>query len=201
MAQPTLPPGATISSNTATGSFVSIPQTAAAGAIVMTQPPQTGAQSFYKIAPSQPITFGWNFTAVIATPTHLTVSAICDNGNTYPVGPTDGIIPGTATQVVWDVFSYQQANPGNPLAQATYALNIWDDRGPGSPRQGGFLAPFSGLKFALYTPQPYTPIASGWTCTGCNAAMSSMTAHPLFAALLASFFVMLVTGWGVIRRH
>ena len=79
-----------------------IPQSAPAGGVTITQPPQT-ATSYFKIAPSQPIciTFGWNMTSVIATPTHLTVSAVCDNGNTYAVGPTDGIIPGTATQVVY----------------------------------------------------------------------------------------------------
>ena len=140
---------------------VSIPQTAAAGLLSFTQPPQTGPASFYKIASGQPITFGWSFSGILATPTHLTVSAICDNGNTYPVGPTNGIIPGTATQVVWDVFSYQQANPSIPLAQTSYTLSIWDDRGPGAPRQGGFLSPNSGMRFALYTPQPYTPLASG----------------------------------------
>lgn len=100
-------------------------------------------------------------TSVLATPTHLTVSAVCDNGNTYPVGPTDGIIPGTATSVVWDVYSYQQAHPNTPLAQATYTLNIWDERGPGAARRAGYLQPNSALQFALYTPQAYTPLASG----------------------------------------
>lgn len=153
-------PAPSSSSASATGSFISIPQTAAAGGLTFTQPPQTGAASFYKIAPSQPITFGWNFTALIITPTHLTVSAICDNGNTYPVGPTDGVIDGTATQVVWDIYSYQQANPSKPLAQASYTLTIWDDRGSDAPRLGGYFSPNSGLKFALYTPQPYTPLSS-----------------------------------------
>ena len=100
-------------------------------------------------------------TSVIATPTHLTVSAICDNGNTYPVGPTDGIIPGTASSVVWDLYAYQQANPNKPLAQATYTLSIWDDRGPGAPRRAGYLQQNSALQFALYTPEAYTPLASG----------------------------------------
>ena len=148
------------SSGSATGSFISIPQTAASGGITFTQPAQTGSASFYKIAPSQLVTFGWNFTALIVTPTHLTISAICDNGNTYPVGPTDGVIAGTATQVVWDVYSYQQANPSQPLAQASYTITMWDDRGPEATRAGGFLSPFSGMKFALYTPQSYTPLSS-----------------------------------------
>jgi len=138
----------------------SIPQTAPAGGLSITQPPQA-ATSFFKIAPSQPITFGWNMTYVLATPTHLTVSAVCENGNTYPVGPTDGIIPGTATQVVWDLFAYQQANPNKPLAQASYSLTIWDDRGPTAALRPGYLQQNSALKFALYTPEAYTPIASG----------------------------------------
>lgn len=143
-------------------STISIPQTAAAGGLTITQPPQT-AISFFKIAPDNFITFAWNFTSVLVTPTHLTVSAVCENGNTYPVGPTNGIIPGTATSVVWNPYSWDQANPSTPLAQASYTLNIWDDRGPNPPRQGGYLQPNSALIFALYTPQPYTPLNSG-TC-------------------------------------
>ena len=99
-------------------------------------------------------------TSVLATPTHLTVSAICDNGNTYPVGPTNGVIPGNATQVTWDLYSYQQAHSNNPLAQATYTLSIWDDRGPNAPVRAGYLRQNSALQFALYTPEAYTPLAS-----------------------------------------
>ena len=167
MASPSYPtpaPRAVSASSSSTASSNSssllIPQTAPAGGLTITKPPQT-ATSFYKIAPSEPVTFGWNMTSVLATPTHLTVSAICDNGNTYPVGPTDGIIPGTATQVVWDLFAYQQANPNKPLAQATYTLSIWDDRGPTASIKPGFLQQNSALRFALYTPEAYTPLTSG----------------------------------------
>ncbi|KAH8115902.1 hypothetical protein DFH11DRAFT_1245306 [Phellopilus nigrolimitatus] len=184
-----------------TGSFISIPATAAAGGLTFTQPPQTADASFYKIASGAPITFGWNFTSLIVTPTHLTVSAFCENGVTYPVGPTNGVIDGKATQVVWDLFSYQQANPGTPLAQATYTLSIWDDRGPGAARAAGYLSPNSGLKFALYTPQPYTPIASGWTCQGCSSAEFTMAAHPALVAFFATFAIMLLSGWSLLRHQ
>ena len=89
----------------------SIPASAPAGGLTITQPPQT-ATSFYKIAPSQPITFAWNFTYLLATPASLTLSAVGENGNTYPVGPTNGIIPGTATSVIWDPYSYNQNSGG-----------------------------------------------------------------------------------------
>jgi len=136
-----------------------IPQNAPAGLISVTKPPQQSAS--YKIAPGEPITFGWNFSNIIATPTHLTLSAVCENGNTYPVGPTDGIIPGTATSVVWDTYAYQTWHPQLPLAQAKYTLKIWGDQGPNAQRTPGFLTPNSAVQFALYTPQGYTPIASG----------------------------------------
>lgn len=203
-----------------------IPQSAPAGGILITQPPQT-ATSFYKIAPSQVITFGWNLTSLIVTPTHLTVSAICDNGNTYAVGPTDGIIPGSASSVVWDVYSYQQNNPNKPLAQATYALHIWDDRGPGAPIKAGYLTENDQLKFALYTPQAYTPITSGmvfpffflltsfwisslcfyfiltnlfsgWTCDACSGALSNAM-HPTFVSLLVTFFIVFFSGFHFLR--
>jgi hypothetical protein len=141
-------------------STISIPQSAAAGLLTITQPPQTTI-AFFKIAPSQPITFAWNFSYVLSTPASLTVSAICQNGFTYPVGPTNGIIPGAATSVVWDAYGWQVNNPNSPLAQATYTLEIFDERGPGSARAPGLLQPNNALRFALYTPQSYTPIASG----------------------------------------
>lgn len=97
---------------------------------------------------------------LLSTPTHLTVSAICDNGNTYPVGPTDGIIDGSATSVTWDLWSYNQANPTQPLAQNTYQLNIWDDRGPGAALSPGKLRTNNELRFALYSPGSYTPLSS-----------------------------------------
>lgn len=137
-----------------------IPKNAPAGLISVTQPPQHST-SYYKIAPNEPITFAWNFSYIIVTPTHLTVSAVCENGNTYPVGPTDGIIPGTATRVIWDTYAYQTSHPQLPLAQAKYTLEIWGDRGQNAQRAPGFLTPNSAVHFALYTPQAYTPIASG----------------------------------------
>jgi hypothetical protein len=99
----------------------SIPDSVPAGLITITQPPQT-ATSFYKIAPSQQITFAWNFTDLLVTQTSLTLSAVGENGYTYAVGPTDGHIPGTATSVVWDVWSYNQ-NAGSSVRFLIFFLS------------------------------------------------------------------------------
>ena len=138
---------------------VDIPATAPAGGLSITQPPQT-ATSYYKIAPSQNVTFGWNFTSLYVTPSSLTISAVCENGNTYPVGPTDGIIPGTATEVVWDLWAYNQASPAHPLAVASYTLEIWGDSGKDAVASAGQLSPNDNLRFALYSPASYTPLSS-----------------------------------------
>jgi len=175
----------------------SIAQTLPPGFASITQPPQT-ATSFFKIAPNQLITIGWNLTSVIAMPTSLTLSAVCDNGNTYAVGPDpDGHVPGTATQVVWDVYSYNQAHPGTQLGQNSYTLHMWDDRGPTATQRAGYMSPNTALAFAMYTPQAYTPIASGWTCTGCSSAL---TARPALAGLFLTLLLMVWSGMRVLRR-
>lgn len=195
--------GSTVSgSQTSSGtsaSYLSIPQSAPAGLLTVTQPPQQST-SYFKVAQNQFITFGWNFSYILATPTHLTVSAVCENGNTYPVGPTDGIIPGTATSVVWDPYTYQTTHPNLPLAQAKYTLKIWGDGGPDAVREPGVLTPNSALQFALYTPQAYTPIGSGWSCAGCSSAVSQHIAHPTFVALLATLMVVFISGSALLRR-
>lgn len=43
----------------------------------------------------------------------------------------------------------------------TYNLKIWGDQGPNAQRAPGQFQPNTALEFALYTPQAYTPIASG----------------------------------------
>jgi len=187
-------------SSSSSASQISIPATAPAGGLTITQPPQT-ATSYYKIAPGNTVTFGWNFTSLLLTPSHLTVSAVCDNGNTYPVGPTNGVIPGTATAVEWDLWAYEQANPGQPLAVATYTLNIWDDQGPGAPIAPGRFHENNALRFALYSPQPYTPL-SNWTCATCNsgAAWSLNPTNPVFVSLLTTFIVMFLSGYTLLRH-
>ncbi|KIK30017.1 hypothetical protein PISMIDRAFT_87839, partial [Pisolithus microcarpus 441] len=144
-------------SASATTSQYTLPANAAPGQIVFTLPPLQST-SYYKIASGEYITFGWNFTGLYVTPTSLTVSAACENGNTYPIGPSNGVIPGNAQSVIWYPYGYQTANPALPLAQATYTLQIWGDQGPSAAPTAGYLEANSDMQFALYTPQPYTPL-------------------------------------------
>ena len=155
---------AKMTTRTPRASQTSIANSLPAGVLSFTQPPQTAAASYYKIAANNPITFGWNYTYLVQTPTRLTVSAFCSsNGNTYPVGPTDGVIEGAATQVVWDAYAYEQQQGAVPLAQAEYTLFINDERGPNSGLHAGLLTPNSGMKFSLYRPRAYVPLESAYS--------------------------------------
>ncbi|EIW87237.1 hypothetical protein CONPUDRAFT_79383 [Coniophora puteana RWD-64-598 SS2] len=177
----------------------SIPANAPQGQIVITQPPQQST-SYYKVAPSQTITFGWNFTDLYVTPTSLTISAVCSDGNTYPVGPTNGIIPGDATSVEWYPYGYQQSNMAAPFAQATYTLHIWGDQGPSAVAAPGYLTPNSDVQFALYTPEPYTPLTSGWQCPGCSGSMATYVADPAFVGVAATLLITVLSGFGMLNR-
>lgn len=99
------------------------------------------------------ITFGWNFTDVIASPTSLTLQAYCSaNGFTYPVGPTQGLA-GDTTQYAWNPYDYEQGQGANPLAEASYTLRIFDERGYGAAPTAGYMRPYAGTVFAMYRSQ------------------------------------------------
>ena len=203
-------------SATATSSKITIPANAAPGQIVFTQPPLQSS-SYYKIAPGEYVTIGWNFTQLYVTPTSLTLSAVGENGNTYPIGPTDGVISGNARSVVWYPYGYQTANPTVPLAQETYTLHIWGDGGPSAVATAGYLEANSQLQFALYTPQPYTPLSSGkfyrlassqsdyyphtgWMCVGCGGALAQVVAHPASVAFVTTLVIVFLSGFTTLRR-
>ncbi|KAH0837880.1 hypothetical protein J3R83DRAFT_6108 [Lanmaoa asiatica] len=169
------------------------------GEIVFTQPPLQST-SFYKIAQGEYVTFGWNFSYLAYTPTAITVSAACENGNTYPIGPSNGVIPGNAQSVVWYPYGYQTANPSLPLAQASYTLLVFGSGGPSAIPTPGFLEPNNQLHFALYTPQPYTPLTSGWQCAGCGGALDQFKAHPASIALITTLLVIFLSGFTTLRR-
>ncbi|KAF5362658.1 hypothetical protein D9758_009575 [Tetrapyrgos nigripes] len=182
-------------SGSQSSSSSAIPQTAPAGIISLTQPPQQST-SFFKLAPSETINFQWSFSGVLHTPTSLTIQAIGANGFTYPIGNA----PGTATTINWVPYDYQQSNVATPLAQTTYTLAVFDERGISATMKPGWLSPNTQLKFALYTPQPYTALSSGWSCPECNSATSITRENPALVASFATLLVVFLSGFGLLRN-
>ena len=146
--------------SSAASSSISIPQGAAAGGLTVTDPAQTADASYYKIAQGVAVTFGWNLTSLVITPASLTVAAVNSaQSNTV----TLGVVPGSATAITWSPWEINEAaarSGGVALAQATYRLQIYDERGlGGATNQAGIFNPNEKVQFALYIPQPYTSLA------------------------------------------
>ncbi|PWN95534.1 hypothetical protein FA09DRAFT_332174 [Tilletiopsis washingtonensis] len=184
--------------SSAASSSISIPQGAAAGGLTVTDPAQTADASYYKIAQGVAVTFGWNLTSLVITPTSLTVAAVNSaQSNTV----TLGVVPGSATAITWSPWEINEAaarSGGVALAQATYRLQIYDERGlGGATNQAGIFNPNEKVQFALYIPQPYTSLADGWVCASCNAAASARagSATSLSLALAGLVGALLLGGW------
>ncbi|PWN40649.1 hypothetical protein IE81DRAFT_282884, partial [Ceraceosorus guamensis] len=204
-AQPTqAAQGGTGTGTNNTSSLSSIPQNAAAGGITITNPVQTADASYYKIASGISVTFGWNFTSIVAghSPSSLTIQAVnTAQKNTIPIAT----IAGAATQVVWSPWDYQQSAGARnlpQLAQATYRLQIFDEKGPdAATNQAGVFNANQAVQFALYIPAAYTPLSAGWTCAGCKNAGELLKSYtPLLLGSAAATAICLASGAGLLRR-
>lgn len=207
---PTVTPGLSTSATasgtqaSASATSINIPSSAPAGSITITQPVQTADPSYYKIAKGVDVTFGWNFTYVLDYPKTLTVQAYCsDNLNTYDIATN---LPGTATSVVWSPYNYsmsvENSNPNLPqLIAASYRLMIYDERGLGVGASPGLMQPNTKVQFALYNPQAYTPLASGWICAACSGAVGLKAMHPAFIGLIATLVISVASGWNLLSRQ
>ncbi|BGP38919.1 hypothetical protein JCM10450v2_002879 [Rhodotorula kratochvilovae] len=134
------------------------------------------------------------------TPTSLTFEARCSaNGFTYPVG----VVPGSQTSLVWDPYEYAQSPNAIPFAQASYTLRVYDERGADATAEAGrFNGNNAIINFAMYSPAAYTPMAQGWTCAGCSAAVRTVGAvgGGVWAAVAVSAAAVLIGGAGVLGR-
>lgn len=146
--------------------------------------PTAGATTYYKIGDY--VTFAWNYTSLIVTPTAVNVLATCTmNLATYTLSSNMSV---EATgKVVWDTGKYQ-ANATVPLLTATYTLYVVDvDKDIGDTASAGYLGSQNGYPFGMYSPKPYTPLNGmlyfpvysdivltriEFNCATCNSALS-----------------------------
>ncbi|KAK6518526.1 hypothetical protein TWF506_005666 [Arthrobotrys conoides] len=136
------------------------------GGVAIKTPITTSGSQYYKIG--QKITFGWNYTSLIVSPSAVNVEAFCSgNSQTYTIAQNLSI---AKPSVVWDTGSFQPQNGQPPLAMGTYTLLIYDEKSEITAIPvAGNLAPFAGLKFGMYTPKPYTPLAD-FECPTCDTS-------------------------------
>ncbi|KAF9032534.1 hypothetical protein BDZ89DRAFT_1091225 [Hymenopellis radicata] len=156
-------------------STVSIPASAQVGSLSITQP-STTSTSYFKNRQQQPSHIRLELSPCSSRPRA--------SPNTYPMGDNNGLVAGDATQVVWDVYSYQTAHSDKPLPQGTCSLMICDERGYDATEAAGYLAVNSDLTFALYTLQP---------------SLAGIAANPTVVTMVATFLVVFLSGYQLLR--
>lgn len=126
--------------------------------------------SYYKI--NDYVTFVWNYTSLSRDPKFVDVLATCTANNALYTIAANETFEQTQS-IVWDTGNYQ-ATGTIPLLTETYTLIVHDAaKDVSATASPGYLGTWKGYQFAMYEPQPYTPIAD-YVCATCSNAMSLM---------------------------
>ncbi|KAI1313699.1 hypothetical protein F5Y03DRAFT_389999 [Xylaria venustula] len=140
-----------------------------AGGVAFIDPPATAAEQLYRIDNTDPITWKWNYTSLQGKPTAIDVLISCSKATaTWTLTQNMTFAP-TAT-FKWDSNKFQQEQIGSQLPVEQYTLLVYDADGSFTDTpQPGYLAPYAGFVFGLYTSSPYDNL-SQWNCITCSAA-------------------------------
>lgn len=155
-----------------------------AGGVTMLEPAATARNlPVYKIG--QNVTFAFSLTSCQAWPTAVNVLATCTgNQAKYTVAANASVAKGSDKTVYWDTAQY-----GNKQAMLTekYNLIIHDaDGAEDDPPEAGYLAPFTGLKFAMYQPSDYSDEPEGPPeCITCSAGATEKAALVFVVSMAA----------------
>ena len=120
---------------------------------------RSGAQ-YYKVGDW--VTFGFNFTSVIATPVAVNVLASNSAANAeWTLAANMSYQP--SVQILWDTNQYKGKNTPQ-LVMGTYTLRIENaNQALATQVQApGQLAAWQNFQFAMYTPAEYTPYDGKW---------------------------------------
>lgn len=182
----------------------------------MITPSVIAQPSYYKIGDQ--ITFGWNYTSLVVTPTALDILVFCAaNQATYTLA-SNASVKETGS-VVWDTHADESGTA--PLLTETYTLIIHDAAqavtAVGKP---GYLGTFNSFQFGMYLPQSYTPLSGkpttrgpmrcltltlflDFVCATCSGALSDMERQTLkflfgMGMLTVMSFTWFAGGFGVL---
>ncbi|KAI8643948.1 hypothetical protein BD408DRAFT_414142 [Parasitella parasitica] len=114
----------------------------------------------YRIDSRENVTFVWSFTDLRVQPANLTLAAVAPNKVTYTITA----MPGLATSAVWQIKDVPAASP---LMMGMYQIQLYDQRGVSAPAQPGWLAPYTRLSIAFYSPESYSAMSGSDYCPTC----------------------------------
>ncbi|KAI1355792.1 hypothetical protein F5Y01DRAFT_310677 [Xylaria sp. FL0043] len=168
-----------------------------AGGVAFIDPPITAAETLYRIDNTDPITWQWNYTSLQGKPSAIDVLISCSKATaTWTLTQNMTFAP-TAT-FTWDSNKFQEEQVGSQLPVEQYTLLIYDSDGSFTDTpEPGYLAPYAGFQFGLYTASPYENL-SQWKCVTCSAAAGGPLDRQAFSfAITMTVFTVLSFTWYV----
>ncbi|KAI1448324.1 hypothetical protein F5Y02DRAFT_304312 [Annulohypoxylon stygium] len=192
---------AKITSGTATGNSTTTTHKTfdaqdGAGGVAMITPATTAGTTLYRIGDSTPITWVWNYTSLQASPTAIDVLVSCSTASATWTLTQNMTFEPTAT-FKWDTKNYSESAVASPLLVAQYTLLIHDsDSSQDATAEAGYLAPYDGFTFGLYTARPYQDLGE-WKCATCSGALGEADRQALGFAVTMSIITILSFTWYV----
>ncbi|KAI1501269.1 hypothetical protein F5X99DRAFT_383345 [Biscogniauxia marginata] len=167
-----------------------------AGGVAMITPATTDGTTLYRIDNTVPITWVWNYTSLQASPSAIDVMISCSTVSATWTLTQNMTFEPTAT-FTWDSNKFQESNIASPLVVEQYTLLIIDaDSSVSATAEPGYLAPFDGFQFGMYTSRPYEDLGE-WKCATCNAAAGDLDRTALKFAVTMSVITVLSFTWYV----
>ncbi|KAI2471440.1 hypothetical protein F4781DRAFT_429335 [Annulohypoxylon bovei var. microspora] len=167
-----------------------------AGGVAMITPATTAGTTLYRIGDSTPITWVWNYTSLQASPTAIDVLVSCSTASATWTLTQNMTFEPTAT-FKWDTKNYSESAVASPLLVAQYTLLIHDsDSSQDATAEAGYLSPYDGFTFGLYTSRPYQDLGE-WKCATCSGALGEADRQALGFAVTMSIITILSFTWYV----
>ncbi|UKZ68913.1 uncharacterized protein TrAtP1_009931 [Trichoderma atroviride] len=171
----------------------SIPNPPPGGVVLQTPGVFAAGAALYRIGDY--VTWGWNYTNLLGTPTAIDVLISCSAvSETWTL--TANMTFKTSVAYTWN-SSVQATDVSQPLSNNMYTLIIKDsDAAVTQIPDPGYLGSYSQYTFGLYTSQPYVDYDQ-WSCDACNAALAKFDHHALGFAITMGLVTVLSFTWFV----
>ncbi|KAI1082383.1 hypothetical protein F5B20DRAFT_578598 [Whalleya microplaca] len=167
-----------------------------AGGVAMITPATTDGTTLYRIDNPTPLTWVWNYTSLQEDPTAIDVMVSCSVASQTWTLTQNMSYEATAT-FTWDTNKFQSSAVQSPLLTEEYTLLIIDsDSSVKATAEPGYLAPFDGFTFGMYTSQHYEDLDQ-WKCATCSAAPADIDRQALGFAISMSIITIFSFTWYV----
>lgn len=151
----------------------------------MQTPGVFAGSQYYRVGSN--ITFGWNYTSLLVTPSHIDILATntAQPGITHTLAINQTVATKTGS-LIWDTEHYPKSARLN-LDTGKYTLIIHDTtKDINAVAQAGHLGSFNQFAFGIYNPQPYQDLDDGFRCATCVKSAALRTIAPLLITLLGT---------------